>query len=449
MACPPQPRSACSLVRCALVVLLASCAVTAQASAGAGDFAVAAYLPEWRYEGANWQTIARGTSHLILFSLEVSPAGDILHRDSRLPRPAILREAAAAAGDHATALMVCFGGNGRSAGFSAMAASEGARHRFATGVKALLTELEAIDTRVVWGVDINWEYPGWVPRYACVHVRLWPGDGDKSCRVVVAVHRRYVMGQGYMHPSAVRKDYEGLAAMLKQLRATLGDATPLTLAYVCPRICDGHITGMPNPSVFVGLARYYPDRTQEPLLARGGAGATVDLMHMMSYDQGGAHHSSREWGNAMVDQAASLLPRSKVTAGLPFYGRFSTTGDWQSYDDIVQRHWPLDPDADSVVTADNVGNPARLGFNGVATITSRTAHAIASGLGGVMIWEVGQDCRTQPVTHGDTTHVRTCPGDGDDASLLAAIASAMHQAGVQLPAFTRVAAAASATRSEL
>ena len=37
-----------------------------------------------------------------------------------------------------------------------------------------------------------------------------------------------------------------------------------------------------------------------------------------------------------------------------------------------------------------------------------------------MIWEVGQDCRVQAVTHGETIHVKTCPR-GEDSSLLVAI----------------------------
>ena len=43
-----------------------------------------------------------------------------------------------------------------------------------------------------------------------------------------------------------------------------------------------------------------------------------------------------------------------------------------------------------------------------------------------MIWEVGQDCRLEPVTRRGTTHVRTCPGAAGDRSpsLLAAITSA-------------------------
>ena len=46
-----------------------------------------------------------------------------------------------------------------------------------------------------------------------------------------------------------------------------------------------------------------------------------------------------------------------------------------------------------------------------------------------MIWEVGQDCRLVPVTHGPTTHVRTCPGEGDANSLLAAVRRGIEGAG--------------------
>ena len=42
---------------------------------GEDDFAVLAYLPEWRYEGANWDTICQHVSHLIVFSLEIAPSG--------------------------------------------------------------------------------------------------------------------------------------------------------------------------------------------------------------------------------------------------------------------------------------------------------------------------------------------------------------------------------------
>lgn len=76
-----------------------------------------------------------------------------------------------------------------------------------------------------------------------------------------------------------------------------------------------------------------------------------------------------------------------------------------------------------------------VGFNGVDTIFAKTKHALQQGLGGIMIWEVGQDCRLSPVTHGDTTHVRTCPGEEpkkgeeDESSLLVAISKAARAEG--------------------
>ena len=42
------------------------------------------------------------------------------------------------------------------------------------------------------------------------------------------------------------------------------------------------------------------------------------------------------------------------------------------------------------------------------------------GLGGVMIWEVGQDCQVDTVTHGENTHIATCP-HGEESALLTAI----------------------------
>ena len=64
-------------------------------------------------------------------------------------------------------------------------------------------------------------------------------------------------------------------------------------------------------------------------------------------------------------------------------------------------------------------------FNSARLIERKTRLARALGLAGVMIWEVGQDCRLVPVTRGDKVHVRTCPGEGDAYSLLAAVRRAV------------------------
>jgi GH18 family chitinase len=329
-------------------------------------FATIGYLPEWRYSGANFNTLAAHLSHLIFFSAEPLPSGELTGLD-RLPSPAVLAEARAAAAATGTKLMVCFGGNGRSSGFSAVARAKPRRARFVARVAALVRG-GAYD-----GVDINWEYPG------------------------------YAFGSGYKPEGEVEADYAGLAALLRALRRALPAGAPLTLAY-------------------------YPDGRQEALLLKHGAHRSVDFMHMMTYDANGpAGHSPMSLAEAaLAGGVAAGLPAAQLTLGLPFYGRHSVTGDWTTYEDLVQRHAPLAPGVDDVPAAPGSAAGPRISFNGVDMIARKTKMAAEAGWGGVMIWEAGQDCRMRPVTRDGRTHVRTCPGAGSDASLLAAIARALH-----------------------
>jgi len=138
----------------------------------------------------------------------------------------------------------------------------------------------------------------------------------------------------------------------------------------------------------------------------------------------------------VVAQAlASPLPAGKVTLGLPFYGRRTGSGDWETYEDILQRlggqpraqqqkdvelQEPHNYAEDKTSSSDGKGV---VYYNGPVTIERKVALALSNGLGGVMIWEAGQDCRLQPVTHGDVTHRRTCFRDDD--SLLLAIERAL------------------------
>ena len=145
-------------------------------------------------------------------------------------------------------------------------------------------------------------------------------------------------------------------------------------------------------------------------------------MHAMSYDQSGGHHSSLEFGKQTADQAIEAgMPPHKVTMGLPFYGRYFRGGDWVTYEDIVQTHAPLPTHVDEV--QDERG---KLGFNGIDTIKEKVLYSRKLGLGGVMIWEAGQDCRIQEVTRNGKTHVVTCP-EGPSSSLLVAISEAIDQ----------------------
>ena len=326
-------------------------------------FATIGYLPEWRYSGANFKTLSSHLTHLIFFSAEPLPTGELSGLD-RLPSAPILAEARAAAAATRTQLLICFGGNGRSAGFSAMVRSKPSRQRFVARAVALVRELG------VSGIDINWEYPG------------------------------YSFAGGYQTDAEVERDYAGLGALLRALRGALPAGAPLTAAY-------------------------YPDGRQEALLLKHGAVKAADFLHMMTYDQQGGPHSTREFAlKSMAGGAAAGLPAAKLTLGLPFYGRHSASGDWTTYEDIVQKHLALGPGDDA---APGEGGGA-VHFNGRATIAQKVRDARAAGLGGVMIWEAGQDCRVEAVTRGGTTHRVTCPrGEGD--SLLAAMTAAVREGG--------------------
>lgn len=272
------------------MALLLACA-SAVFSTPAHNFTVAAYLPEWRYEGANWVDMSRTVSQLILFSLEVQPTGRLSAYD-RLPRRELMTEARAATKAAGTKLLVCVGGNGRSAGFSPAVAKKERRQRFVDDLVKLC------DKHDLDGVDLNWEYPG------------------------------YTFGSGYHDDEAVARDYKGLRSLLKLLYAAF------------------------EPSGRVITIAYYPDGRQERLFTEYGVGCNFEAqtwdptdwhprmdagmfeaigvwsrptaeryvvnMHAMSYDQPGKH-STWDFANKVAKQGAELLPAHLVSR---------SRGDW-------------------------------------------------------------------------------------------------------------------------
>jgi hypothetical protein len=60
------------------------------ASSTQDSFAVFGYLPEWRYQTTNYAHVCKYTTHLILFSLEVSITGELAAID-RFPNPYLIK----------------------------------------------------------------------------------------------------------------------------------------------------------------------------------------------------------------------------------------------------------------------------------------------------------------------------------------------------------------------
>eukprot|EP00759_Apiculatamorpha_spiralis_P058856 PhF_6_TR9440/c0_g1_i1/m.14751/K01183/E3.2.1.14; chitinase len=116
-------------------------------------FGVFGYLPEYRYNGFNFEAaFETGVTHLIFFSLEIDDRGMPSALD-RLPSKEQAKQAREAADKYGGKLLLSFGGNSRSENYGHMATNIGRRKRFLNNVNKLLIEYK-LD-----GVDYNWEYP--------------------------------------------------------------------------------------------------------------------------------------------------------------------------------------------------------------------------------------------------------------------------------------------------
>lgn len=109
---------------------------------------------------------------------------------------------------------------------------------------------------------------------------------------------------------------------------------------------------------------------------------SVDFVHLMAYD-GEGRHSTYEFAAGEVDRLIDKrgVPAEKICLGLPFYGRAVANRKESTYAQIWTKHHPR-ADADEV---------AGVYFNSPATIERKTRFARDRHLGGVMIWEIGQD----------------------------------------------------------
>ena len=108
--------------------------------------------------------------------------------------------------------------------------------------------------------------------------------------------------------------------------------------------------------------------------------STVDRVHLMSYDHD-FPQATFEKSQADVERLIKAgCPRSKIVLGLPFYGR-NRDGTARTYAELQ---------GDSGL-ADDISIVDGFAFNGAAIITRKVRYARQQRLGGVMIWELGQD----------------------------------------------------------
>ena len=110
--------------------------------------------------------------------------------------------------------------------------------------------------------------------------------------------------------------------------------------------------------------------------------AAVDRIHIMSYDRGSKHATLEQAQQDAESFLSAGAPGEKLILGMPFYGRAMTAPyKDHTYAEIVELYHPSG-------TIDEIEN---VYFNGIGTVQRKTCLAKKMGLGGVMIWELGQD----------------------------------------------------------
>jgi len=108
----------------------------------------------------------------------------------------------------------------------------------------------------------------------------------------------------------------------------------------------------------------------------------IDRVHIMSYDHSGRHATYTQAVDDVENFLARGIPPEKLYLGIPFYGRKITDFSQSlSYREIVTRYHP-----DEYI--DEVDGYY---FNNINTVKDKSMFARGAELGGVMVWEIGQD----------------------------------------------------------
>ncbi|MBI5760406.1 MAG: glycoside hydrolase family 18 protein [Planctomycetales bacterium] len=112
----------------------------------------------------------------------------------------------------------------------------------------------------------------------------------------------------------------------------------------------------------------------------------VDALHLMAYDAPG-QHATYEFAVSEVTRLVEKgVPPAKICLGVPFYGRsVKDPAVSLTYAEIVNKHSP----------AKEIDQVDGIYFNNISTIERKTKFGLSSKLGGIMVWELGQDTNNE------------------------------------------------------
>jgi len=320
-------------------LLFGAAVLAALAISVSEGFAVVGYVPEYRMDAINWEQAVAFTTHLVLFSLEPKADGELdgVDRLKAVLRPGSTLRNALSKVKTPAKILVTIGGAGRSGHFPKLAGNKKARKKLARDTARLFRDLPMLA-----GLDLDWEAP--------TTMTQWRDFG----RLAQELRTTWDESQG-------GTDEETMADRL------------LTMTY--------H-PGSGAVATFSGLK------------AKKSETAFVDLFdfcHAMAYSH---FDHERRHSTAAIDKSAVeewikyQLPLRRLTLGVPLFGVSRKTGATISFEDILASEPTLEQRPEVDESRDGVY------FVNAGSLARKVQYAGQQGLGGIMIWELGQDRRS-------------------------------------------------------
>ncbi|GAX76386.1 hypothetical protein CEUSTIGMA_g3832.t1 [Chlamydomonas eustigma] len=159
-------------------------------------------------------------------------------------------------------------------------------------------------------------------------------------------------------------EWEGLADLMKETKALLNGQVIVTSAF-------------------------YPDPNQYIIIKALKLHEICHYLLSMTYDMVPGKHSTYEFAVQTIEAWKQQgLPLDKLALGVPFYGRHMQTGAPDTYYDLFPK---LEKRYKNLSKRHAVDELGAVFFNGRSTLKQKAELAIREGLGGIMIWELGQD----------------------------------------------------------
>jgi len=306
-------------------------------------FTVSVYYPSWAlYEGFTPSEIPLDNVSIVVYAfLKPLPNGTVVYGDPYADEINLKGLQELRKENRDVRFLVSVGGWTFSENFS-MIGSEPERRAFAESLLAILREYD-LD-----GVDIDWEFPCWVP------------NGG-----------------------------EEFLALIKTLRETLGDGYIITVTAPDPAIAS-----CVDWSKIGGLVDYIGLMTYDYCL-----GPNFTYFNAPLYGP--------ESVNETVSWYLGRVPAGKLLLGIPFYGRAFTGvpgknfGLYQSFENVTDEV----PYSSVVKLIENCSvlwsdearvpwaycNGTFLTYENRRSVAEKVHYALSKGLGGVMVWQITED----------------------------------------------------------